>query len=369
MQRSHKIRLDPNNVQKTYFAKACGCSRLAYNVGLAKWKELYEAGEKPSGRSVKAWFNLIKDEQFPFVREVTKCATERSFDDLNSAFQRFFKKKAKYPKFKKKGLHDSFYISNQYFRVEGKYIVIPKLGKVRMTEELRFEGKILSATVSYRAGLWFVSIAVEIPDKPPIENQDRKFVGIDMGLEKFATTSDGWYYENPRIYRRFEKHLRRLNKDLSRKQKGSKNWHKAKLRLSKLHYRIACTRNDFTHKFTTEVSRDYSDVCLEDLNVRGMMSNRKLAKSIASVAWYETRRQFEYKSTVHYYPRFKASSCVCCECGMRHDLKLSDRWLSCSCGNEIDRDHNAAINIKIGGASADSMPVETKALAVSEWVP
>lgn len=361
MQRSHKIRLDPNDVQVTYFAKACGCVRLAYNVGLSRWKELYAEGDKPTGRMVKAWFNSIKLEKFPFVYEVTKCATERAFDDLNGAFQRFFKGKAGYPKFKKKGQKDSFYIDNTKFRVEGRHIVVPKLGRVRMTESLRFAGKIISAVISHQAGYWFVSINVEISDKPKVENQDRKFVGIDMGIEKLATTSDGWYYDNIRTTNRFAARLRRLNKSLARKVKGSANWKKAKLALSKLHYRIGCIRKDYLHKVTTEIARDYTDVCLEDLNTSGMLKNAKLAKHISDASWYEFRRQLGYKSTVYLCGRFEPSSKTCSSCGRRLELTLADRWVSCECGLEIDRDVNAAINI-LRWASPEVKSVETAAL-------
>lgn len=361
VQRSHKIRLSPNDVQTTYFAKACGCARLAYNVGLARWKAMLADGVKPTGRMVKAWFNTIKLEKFPFVYEVTKCATERAFEDLNGAFQRFFKGKAGYPKFKKKGQQDSFYIDNTKFRVEGQNIIIPKLGRVRMTESLRFAGKIISAVVSCHAGMWFVSITVEIPNKPTVENQDRKFIGIDVGLEKLATTSDGWCYENIRTTKRFAKRLRLLNKSLARKVKGSANWKKVKLALSKLHYRIGCIRKDYLHKVTAELARDYTDVCLEDLNTRGMLGNRKLANHISDASWYEFRRQLGYKSTVHLCGRFEPSSKICSNCGRRLELTLADRWISCDCGLEIDRDVNAAINI-LRWASPKVKSVETVAL-------
>lgn len=361
MHRSHKIRLEPNNVQATYFAKACGCARLAYNVGLARWKELYAEGVKTTGRQIRSWFNSIKAEKFPFVYEVTKCATDRPFDNLNVAFQRFFKGKSRYPKFKKKGSRDSFYIDNTKFRVDGRYAVIPKLGRVRMAERLRFSGKLISAVVSRKSDMWFVSITVDIPEEPKVESQDRKFVGIDMGIEKLATTSDGWYYENIRTTKRFAARLRLLNKSLSRKIKGSANREKAKIALSKLHYRIGCVRNDYLHKVTAEIAKDYTDVCLEDLNTSGMLKNSKLAKHISDASWYELRRQLSYKATVHLCGRFEPSSKTCSGCGCRMELKLSDRWVSCECGLEIDRDVNASINI-LRWASPEVKSVETKAL-------
>ena len=299
--RGHRIQLNPNNAQATYFAKACGISRLAYNWGLSRWKELYEGGEKPSGRGIKKDFNAVKHIEFPFVTEVTKCAPETAFDNLNKAFKNFFRnlkagRKPGYPQFKKKGVHDSFTIDNSKFVVDHARIRVPKLGWVRMTEELRFEGKILSATISRAADKWFVSISVEIPNEDRSENQTLSPVGIDLGLSKLATLSDGVVFENVRTTRRFERRIRRLNKSLVRKKIGSNHWKKAKIQLGRLHYRVRCIRNDAIHKMTRFIADKYSTVCLEDLNVSRMIRNRWIAKHISDAASREIRRQLEYKS-------------------------------------------------------------------------
>jgi putative transposase len=166
--RSHKIRLTPNKEAIEYFQQACGIARLAWNEGLHEWNDWYEQGGKPSGRELWRYFNSYKYKKYPFIKGVTKCAAQQPFDNLQSAMDRFFTGTARYPKFKKKyKSKDSFYISNDVFTVQGKYIRIPKLGLVKMTEPLRFKGKIMSATISRRADKWYVSIQVEINEPIP----------------------------------------------------------------------------------------------------------------------------------------------------------------------------------------------------------
>jgi len=365
--RSHKIQLKPNNHQSTYFAKACGVSRLAYNWGLNRWKEMYEAKEKTSGRIIRKEFTRIKREQFPFVTEVTKCAPDSSFDNLNKAFQNFFRnvkkgRKPGYPKFKKKGTHDIFTIDNSKFSVEGKKIRIPKLGWVRLTEELRFNGKIMSATVSKTADKWFVAILVELPDEDKSKNQTLPSVGVDLGISKLATLSDGVVFENIKTTKKFERRLRRLNKSLARKVKGSNRWKRAKLYLSRLHYKIGCVRNDVLHKMTRFIADNYSTVCLEDLNTSGMLKNKHLSKAISDVSFGEIRRQLSYKSyAVHFVNRFFPSTKLCMTCGKKHDMPLHKRIFEC-CEGPIDRDLHAAQNILRQGL-AEVKRMEMKALA------
>ena len=371
MNRSHRVRLYPNNIQKTYFRKACGVARFTYNWALEEWKKQYEAGGKPSSYGLKRRFNSIKRKEFPFVVEVTKTAAERSFTNLNVAFNGFFSrvkagKKPGYPKFKKRGIRDSFYISNDKFKLNGKSIRVPKLGWVRMAETLRLQGKVLSAVVSCTADKWFVSISVQIPDKERNENQVRSVVGIDLGVSKLATLSDGTVFENIRTTKKYEKKLRRANKSLARKVKGSNNRDKAKMVLSKLHYKIGCVRKDYIHKMTSAIANKYTDVCLEDLNVFGMVKNRRLSKVISDAAFYEIRRQLEYKADkVHLVNRYFPSSKLCMQCGQKHDMPLNQRIFKCDCGyGPIDRDLNASQNILRQGLP-DIKPVEMEALVDS----
>jgi putative transposase len=215
-----------------------------------------------------------------------------------------------------------------------------------MAEKLRYQpSKIYNATISERAGKWFVSIQCELPD---CENQAEGIIGIDLGLKSQAVLSDGTVYPNLNLAKRYERQLRHIQRGVSRKRKGSNNRQKAVKRLARLHYRIACLRGDCIHKFTSEVASNYGVVCLEDLNVSGMMKNHRLARAIADVSFYEIRRQFSYKAReVRIVGRFEATSKVCSSCGYRAEtMPLSIRsWICPACGISHDRDINAAINI------------------------
>ena len=363
-QRSHVIQLKPNNQQTTYFEKACGCQRFVYNWGLAAWKTEYEDGNKPIGRGLKKQFNAIKKTEFPWIYEVTKCVVDTAFENLNAAFRNFFRTKngKAYPKFHKKGVKDSFTVDNTKFAVDGRKIRMPKLGWVRMTEELRFDGKIMSATVKKRAGKWFVSIAVETAD-PVSESQVSGSVGIDLGIKTLATLSDGTVFENPKTYYKYDKQLRRAQKSLSRKKKGSKNRAKAKLKLSKIHYRINCVVDDYIHKMTRHVANNYHTVVLEDLNVKGMLKNRHLSKAVSRSNFHKIKQFLQYKcGDVRFVDRFYPGSKTCSSCGRIKDMPLHLRVYECRCGLKLDRDLNAAINILRAGCP-EVKPVETRALA------
>ena len=372
--KTHKIRLEPNNRQLTLFRQSCGVARLAYNVCLTEWKRRYANGEKTNEAELRKWFNSVKHEQFPFVVNVTKYAPQQAIRNLGVAFDRFFKKLAKYPKFKKRGQHDSYYVGNDQFSVEDNYIKLPRIGYVKMSESLRFEGKILSAVISRKADRWFVSIVVEIQDNtnPLVEvtrtdesksdNQATSPVGIDRGLKVFLQLSDGEFVDNPRFIKRFEKNIRRANKSLSRKvgsKKGeskSSNFKKALTKLQRVYIRLTNARQDFLHKTTTALCRKYDLICLEDLNVAGMSRNRYLSKAILDACWSEFQRQVLYKAVaVNFVGRFDPTTKPCSSCGHPEELKLSDRTFHCSnCGLVIDRDINASINILVKGQTRPS---------------
>ena len=351
MLRSHKITLNPNNKQRTYFAKACGVSRFAYNWALAEWKRRYEAGETVSEGALRKELNSIKREQFPWMLEVTKCAPQLAIMDLGDAFQRFFKKQTKFPRFKKKGVRDSFELSNDQFQVVGKRIKIPILGEVRMREAVRFSGKIMKATVSRQADKWFVSITVETDDIPKTcENQ--AVVGVDVGITALATLSNGEKIAGAKPHRHLLPRLRRQSRALSRKILRSNNHRKAARRLARTHYRISCLREDCLHKLTTHLVQNYGIIAIEDLNVAGMVKNRRLARSLMDSSFGEFRRQVEYKAamrgrTVIVAPQFFASSKLCSHCGTKRDaLPLAVRSWQCEiCQTEHDRDINAAQNL------------------------
>jgi putative transposase len=352
LQLSHKIELNPNNVQEGYFKKACGVARFTYNWGLEEWKRQYQEGLKPSGLALKKQFNAIKHEEFPWISEVLRDANSQPFTNLGKAFVNFFNGTGKYPVFKKRGVNDSFYIANDKFRLDGNKIKIPKLGWVKMREQLRFAGKILSATVSRIADKWFVAINVQT-DLSPAISKSHVIIGVDLGVKQLATLSDGTVVEGPKPHRVLLKRLRSLNQSLARKKKGSNNRKKAKLKLSRLHMRIANIRNDAIHKLTTTLVKNFKVIGIENLNVNGMAKNHNLARSILDMGFGEFVRQLNYKAKIFgveivQADRFYPSSKTCCRCGYRKDnLTLSDRVFRCeSCGFEIDRDLNAAINLE-----------------------
>jgi len=357
---AHRIALDPNDVQATYLARAAGTARFAYNWALAEWKKQYEAWKadkhqpKPSQAALRRQLNAIKREQFPWMLEVTKNAPQMAIIQLGQAFQNFFAGHARYPQFRKKGVHERFTISNDQFSLDASRIRIPNLGWVRMRETLRFAGKIMSATVSRVADKWFVSIAVDTPDDshlPQAENQGA--VGVDLGVSALATLSTGETITGPKPHKALLARLQRLSRSLSRKLKGSANRKKAKGKLARLHARIANIRSDALHKLTTDLTRRFHTIGIEDLNVRGMVKNRRLARSIADMGFFEFRRQLEYKAAmrggqVQVADRFFASSKTCSGCAHKlESLPLAVReWTCPACGANHDRDVNAAINLK-----------------------
>ncbi len=357
---AHKITLDLNNCQATYMARAAGTARFAYNWALAEWKRQYEAWKldntlpKPSQAALRRQLNAAKHEQFPWMLEVTKNAPQMAIMQLGDAFKNFFAGRAKYPKFRKKGQHDRFSLSNDQFSVEGSRLRIPHLGWVRMREALRFTGKVMSATLSHVADQWLVSITVEIPDNshlPPAQNQG--VVGVDLGVSALATLSTGESIPGPKPHKALLGRLQRLSRSLSRKLKGSANRKKAKEKLARLHAKISNIRKDALHQLTTALTRSFHTIGIEDLNVQGMVKNRCLARSISDMGFFEFRRQLHYKAAMRggqvvVADRWFANSKTCSGCGHKLEiLPLSARQWTCpECGANHDRDVNAAINLK-----------------------
>lgn len=356
---AHRIRLDPNNAQATHLARAAGTARFAYNWALGEWQKQYEACKadttlpRPSEAALRRLLNSIKRDQFPWMMEVTKSAPQMAIMQLGRAFENFFAGRARYPRFRRKGQDDRFTLTNDLFRVEGRHIRIPKLGWVRMRETLRFAGRIVSASVTRVADHWYTSITVDTSDSPvpPAENQGA--VGVDLGIKALATLSNGETFQGPNALRSLLIRLQRLSRALSRKVKGSRNHAKAKLKLVKLHVRIANIRRDSLHKLSTSITRRFHTIGIEDLNVKGMLGNRHLARAIADMGFYELRRQLEYKAArrggqVVLVDRWYPSSKLCSSCGYRLEaLGLGVRHWTCpGCGASNDRDVNAAINLR-----------------------
>jgi putative transposase len=361
--RVHKIRLNPMPEQASYFQCAAGIARFVYNWGLEQWKKHKEAhpGEEYGVMAIKKALNAVKREQFPWMLEVTKCAAEGALINLGQAFKNYYDskngkrqgEKVGFPHFKsKKRSRQSFALNNDQFKLDGHSIQIPKLGWVNMAEELRFVGKIMGAVVSCRAGHWYVSMQVEVEKPVPVQFE-RESVGVDLGLKTLATLSSGQEYENQALLRRELNTLKRLSRQLSRRQEGSHRWYRTKNQLAKFHERIRNKRADVIHKMTTAIARTYRLIGVEDLHVKGMVRNRRLAFSIVDAGLGEVLRQLAYKADwfggrSQQVGRFFASSKRCADCGhINHDLKLSDRtWVCASCRTTHPRDWNASKNIE-----------------------
>src|SRR5437660_834432 len=262
---------------------------------------------------------------------------------------------AGFPHFKsKKRDRLSFYLANDKFSVEGHTLRVPKLGDVNMTEELRFQDKIMSATISSQAGWWFVSIAVEVKHETLTHHGGT--VGIDLGIKTLATCSDGRVFENQKHYRQNVRRIAGLSKGLSRKVEGSQNWWKHTKKLAKAHDRVACQRQDGLHKMSTYVARTYALIGLEDLNTKGMLANHHVAQAVSDASFFEVKRLLLYKAEqyggyVQLVSQWYPSSKACHACGwIKEDLTLADRvWVCEQCSVINERDVNAALNIRTEG--------------------
>lgn len=354
MNRSHKIKLIVTPSQGSYFMKACGVARFAFNWGLDEWSRQYKNGGDPSALALKKLFNAQKKEQFPWACEVSKYAADTGFRNLDKAFKNFFARRNRYPKFRsKRSVKQSFYAATkETFRVEGKRIRLPVIGWVNMAEELRFLGSTLTATISKEADGWYVAILVETDDRLH-RKCDLGAIGVDLGIKNFAVFSTGEKLPALKPLRAVSARITRLQRSLAKKANGGKNREKAKTKLALLHQRTARIRNDVLHKLSANLAANYTAVVVEDLAVKNMARNRHLSRSIMDSGWAEFRRQLSYKlemtgGKLIVADRFFASSKTCSACGERvESLHLSEReWICDPCGSVHDRDVNAAINLK-----------------------
>jgi putative transposase len=359
MQKAHRIRLNPTPEQAAAFMRAAGIARFAWNWALAEYHRRKEAGELIDWNMIKKEFRARIDTEFPFVREVTKCAAEEAIADLRRAIARYFQAKKKNARLHFPGLRKrsrrigGFGIANDKFAVDGHEARLPKIGVVNLAEPLRFQGRIVSGRVKECGGHWYLTVVVDVAVSataaPPAS------VGIDFGLSRFATLSTGEVVETQAHLRQSEAKLQRLQRGLSRKQKGSKNRAKWKRRVTRFHERVGHQRQDFLHKFTTDAVERFGTICVEDLNLGGLCRTR-LAKSFHDAGIGEAVRQLAYKQAwrsgvLVKVDRFFPSSKRCHVCGAIHTgLALGERTWTCGrCGAEHDRDENAAINLHLEG--------------------
>jgi putative transposase len=405
--KAHRLRLNPIPEQEQHFWQAAGIARSTWNWALGEYNRRKAEGLKVKiigkGDTLKAEFCALKDEQFPWVGDVSTYVYQQAFADLQKAVSRYFKLKKEgklippkdwrgrkdgkpfgWPQFKGRNkTTPSFYLANTAIRLIGDdqgchWIRISRCPNlVNMVEALRFEGKVMGARVSYRHGHWWLSVQVETEHKP-IEVLSGA-VGVDLGIKHLAVTSDGSTqreYANPKALRSALRKLRRLQRKRDRQQRAnnhdnynedgmvkrgvewvvSNNMKKTDAAIRKLQYRIVCLRQEASHQLTSELATTYEVIAIEDLNVNGMLKNPRLAKDIADAAFYEKRRQLEYKAswnggTVVVVDRWFPSSKMCNECGyVNAALRLSDRrWTCPECGTIHHRDGNSADNLRDEG--------------------
>ncbi|MDK2948971.1 MAG: putative transposase [Patescibacteria group bacterium] len=381
IQRAYKYRIFPNKEQVELFEKHFGSTRFVFNWGLEKKIKAYQKDKKrlTCFDLINELTKLKKEKDFEWLNEVNSQSLQVSLRNLDNAFTNFFRKQNKFPNFKSKKHNKNSFQIPQHLKLSEK-LDIPKIKDIKIIQHRKLEGKIKTATISKTTtGKYYISILIEqskdLPKKDKIK--DKTTIGIDLGIKTFATISDGRKIDNPKYLKKSERKLKRQQRWLSRKIKGSKNRNKQRIKVALIHEKINNQRSDFLHKFSYELTHEkqVSSIAIEDLNVKGMVKNHYLARSISDVAWSEFKRQLEYKcdwygKNLLVIGRFEASSKTC-SCGVvNQDLKLSDReWTCKECKTKHDRDILAANNIKkfalIPQGLRKSTPPERMALANS----
>lgn len=353
IQRAYKTELDINNVQRTHLLQHSGAARFAYNWALGRIKEKVST---PNAMVLHKEWNIWKKENATWWTCVSKCAAQEALRDLQKAFQNFFDKRAKFPTFKSKHNGIGSFRLTGIIKVEDRRIQLPRLGWLKLKESgyIPQDAHILSATVSESAGRWYVSVLVKEEIAQTELHQDT--LGIDLGIKTLATCSDGTTYANPKALAKYEERLKRLQRRLARQQKTSKRRKVTKNKIATVWAKIRHIRTDVIQKATTDIvkTKQCQTIALEDLHIKGMVKCHNLAKSVSDAAMRQFRTTLEYKQTwaggeIKLVDRWYPSSKTCSACGYIKDtLSLSEREFVCEdCGTMMDRDLNAAINLKM----------------------
>ena len=359
--RAYKYKMKPTFKQQECLNKAFGCCRFIHNWGLDKKIQSYKQEKKTIGY-VELAHELTKlknDGEHEWLKDVNNTSLQQSLRNLDAAFVRFFREKKGFPKFKskKKNIESAKYINAVHFNFDNWKVKIPKIGWVKLCKNKTFDLSMKYGTLTVskdKCGDYWCSIVVyDVEEKPKTKVSIDKSVGIDLGIKDYAILSDGTKYANPKFLEKGQKRLKTLQHRFARTQKKSNRHEALRLKVAKCHRDIANRRSDFLHKLSSMLTEQYDTICLEDLNVEGMMKNKHLSNSIQSAAWSEFVRQLKYKSdwygkNVIFIGRFEPSSKTCSKCGyVKSDLQLNDReWVCPKCGEKLDRDVNAAINIR-----------------------
>ena len=361
MNKGVKFRIYPNMEQENLILQTLGCCRLIYNKGLNMRDKAYKSGEKVGYVQTSSMLTeLKKSDDFAFLKIVDAIALQQSLRDLDRAYQNFFKKRTRFPQFKSKhNNHQSYRTLNQgnNIRIVGRYLKLPKLGYVKVKQSMEI-GHINNVTIEKTpTGKFFADLNVDF--EPEFKQNNGKQIGIDVGLKEFYTDSNGNKVENHKCLEKSEKKLKRAQRKLSRKQKGSKNRNKQRIRVARVHEKVTNQRNDFLQKESTRLVRENQTIVIEDLNVKGMIKNHKLAKAISSVSWSKFFEMLEYKATwygntIIRVPTMYPSSQTCSKCGMKNPVVKHlwvREWKCPLCHTYHDRDFNAAVNILNKGLS------------------